>query len=81
MVESSRKGATTRPVNLAQISNDLVEALIGMDVVIDCMTLSQTRKEIVHIDESSKVNVWRCVSSFGGPVCPPRGVRILRESS
>jgi hypothetical protein len=79
VVEYSRRGVNVKTVDLSTVSDDLVEALIGMDVVIDCMTLSQTKEEIVLIEASSKAKVGRFVPSLWGPACPPRGVMFLRE--
>jgi hypothetical protein len=79
VVEYSRRGVTVRAVDLSKVSDDVVEALTGMDVVIDCMTFLQATEEIVLIEASSKAKVGRYIPSFWGPVCPPRGVMFLRE--
>ncbi|KAL2888886.1 isoflavone reductase [Ceratocystis lukuohia] len=77
-VELAERGVIITPVELCE-SDELVQALTGQDVVIECMTLNQLEQEKALVNASSKAGVGRYVPSFFGPCCPPRGVMLARE--
>lgn len=68
-----------KPVELDGSIDALAQELVGMDVVISCMTLLSLKEEMNLIDAASKADVGRYVPSFFGPCCPPRKVMLARE--
>ncbi|KAI2483524.1 NmrA multi-domain protein [Pyrenophora tritici-repentis] len=72
------RGAIVTPTDFGA-TDSLAIALTGIHIVISCLTLLQQKEEITLIEASSKAKVHRYVPSFFGPVCPPRGVMMLRE--
>ncbi|KAH6651271.1 hypothetical protein F5144DRAFT_477670 [Chaetomium tenue] len=72
-------GAVMKPVDLGNISDTVIQALTGMDVVISCLTLRAFNEEMNLVEAATAAGVGRYVPSFFGPSCPPRGVMLLRE--
>ncbi|KAI8649779.1 NmrA domain-containing protein [Fusarium keratoplasticum] len=75
----AERGVIIKPVELKASSDPLVQALVGMDVVISCMTLLQLEEEMALIAAAYAAGVGRYVPSWFGPCCPPRGVMMARE--
>ncbi|RMJ01901.1 hypothetical protein BHE90_012520 [Fusarium euwallaceae] len=75
----AKRGAIITPVELKASSDLLVQAVVGMDVVISCMTLQQLDQEMALIEAVHTAGVGRYVPSWFGPCCPPRGVMLLRD--
>lgn len=75
----AKDGALVKPIDLAEPSDAVQETLIGMDVVISCLTLLQLKEELNLVEAARAAGVGRYVPSFFGPCCPPRGVMLLRE--
>ncbi|CAH0055650.1 unnamed protein product [Clonostachys solani] len=75
-------GVTLSTVDLSTVSDELVALLTGADVVISCLTSGNTE----HVENQNnlasackKASVGRFVPSFFGPICPPRGIMLLRN--
>ncbi|KAH8886018.1 NAD(P)-binding protein [Thozetella sp. PMI_491] len=78
-IEFAKRGAIVKAIELQEPSDPLVQALIGIDVVISCMTLRALQEEMALITAADKASVGRYVPSFFAPCCPPRGVMLARE--
>ncbi|RSL68095.1 hypothetical protein CEP53_002714 [Fusarium sp. AF-6] len=78
-IKYAENGVIITPVELKS-SDLLVQALVGMDVVISCMSLQQLDQEMALIEAAHAAGVGRYVPSWFGPCCPPRGVMLLRDT-
>ncbi|CAG9941841.1 unnamed protein product [Clonostachys rosea f. rosea IK726] len=75
-------GVTVSTVDLSTVSNELVALLTGADVVISCLTSGNAEHVETQNNLASackKASVGRFVPSFFGPICPPRGIMLLRN--
>jgi uncharacterized protein YbjT (DUF2867 family) len=75
----AQRGVTLKTVELSEVTDALVQALIGLDVVICCLTIQQAKEESILVQACSAANVGRYVPGFFGPVCPAYGVMKMRE--
>ncbi|CAH0024800.1 unnamed protein product, partial [Clonostachys rhizophaga] len=75
-------GVTISSVDLSTVSDEIVALLTGADVVISCLT-SGNAEHVKHQNNLAsackKASVGRFVPSFFGPICPPRGIMLLRN--
>lgn len=78
-VDLSKSGATVKAVDLSDVSDALIETLVGMDVVVECMTALYLKEQKNLVEAASLAKVGRYVPSFFATVCPPRGVMGGRE--
>ncbi|KAH8653902.1 hypothetical protein BGZ61DRAFT_435321 [Ilyonectria robusta] len=78
-VEFAKRGVIIKPVELGGPSDALVQELLGIDVVISCLTLIQIKEEMALIAAAHEAGVGRYVPSFFAPCCPPRGVMLGRD--
>ncbi|KAH7385409.1 hypothetical protein DE146DRAFT_204456 [Phaeosphaeria sp. MPI-PUGE-AT-0046c] len=79
VVDFAQRGVIVKTIDLSEATDTIVPLLIGLDVVVCCLTLLQAKEETALIEACSKAKVGRYVPSFFGPVCPSRGVMMLRE--
>ncbi|KAH8704636.1 hypothetical protein GQ44DRAFT_716493 [Phaeosphaeriaceae sp. PMI808] len=79
VVDYAQRGVIVKTVDLSEVTDAVVQALVGFDVVICCLTLVQAKEEITLIEACSKAKVGRYLPSFFGPVCPAHGVLMMRE--
>lgn len=57
----------------------LVEAIVGMDVILECMTARNYKEQRNLVEAASLAKVGRYVPSVFATACPPRGVMGLRD--
>ncbi|CAG9993006.1 unnamed protein product [Clonostachys byssicola] len=75
-------GVTVSTVDLGTVSDELVALLTGADVVISCLTsghAEHVKTQNILASACKKASVGRFVPSFFGPICPPRGIMLLRN--
>ncbi|VUC26703.1 unnamed protein product [Clonostachys rosea] len=74
------KGANVIGIDLDTPLNELVKSLQGQQIVISCVIPFASDLEIKLADAAKAAGVERFIPSFFGPVCPPKGVLVLRET-
>ncbi|KAF5258064.1 hypothetical protein FOXYS1_11385 [Fusarium oxysporum] len=73
------EGVNILLIELDSPHKELVNALVGQDVVICSIDPLRVSEQKALADAAKEVKVKRFIPSAFGPVCPPSGVMALRE--
>lgn len=79
VLELQKKGVEIVPVDLAGSEDEIIKALLGIDVVISTIYGGNVLDEIPLINAAKVSGVQRYIPCFFATVAPPKGALLLRE--
>jgi hypothetical protein len=78
VIDYAQRGVIVKTSNLSEMINAVIQAPVGVDVIVCCLVLAQGEEEITLIEAYNKVNVGRHEVGFSSLVCPSRGIMKLK---